>query len=166
MLKKIKMVMMMMLVLGMTILMSSAGCDNVAGGSSSISNSGDSGSSGSGGSGRVQTLESPNGSTITFTYDDPKEISTGSFTFKLVDADKDESFTFSTGSGTYTFVKSVTGNTLGNFSFLVESPSDIEISKKSLGLYRDTEGVTIIRDVTLAFSQGYKSKRVEFLYRW
>lgn len=159
MLKKIKMVMMMMLVLGMTMLMSSAGCDNVAGGSGS---SGNSGSSGSGGSGRVQTLESPNGSTITFTYDDPKEISTGSFTVKLVDADKDESFTFSTVSGTYTFFKDETGKHLGDFSFLVESPSDIEIDCNGWSFYTEND-VIVISSMKLEFPNY---KRVEFRTAW
>lgn len=93
--KKIKTGMMIILVIGMTMLMSSAGCDNAA-----DSGGGDGGSSSSLII-KQPILKSANGSTLTITHDDPKEVVSGSFIISLVEADRKYSFMFSEKRGTW-----------------------------------------------------------------
>lgn len=90
--KKLKTVMMIMFVIGMTMLMSSAGCDNAA-------DSGGGGSSG-GGSRRQPILRTKNGSTLTITHDTSKGDGYGTFIMKIVSSDKN-TFPYSEISGTF-----------------------------------------------------------------
>lgn len=103
--KKLKTVMMIMFVIGMTMLMSSAGCDNAA-------------DSGGGSSSRQPILKSKNGSTLIITHDDPIDVVSGSFSLSLVEADRKGKFTFSEGQGTWT--------TLGNGAITFTSPSSFK----------------------------------------
>lgn len=91
--KKIKTGMMIILVIGMTMLMSSAGCNNAA-------DSGGGGSSGGGGGRQQPILETQKGSTLIITHDTSKGGGYGTFIMKIA-ADDKNTFPYSEISGTF-----------------------------------------------------------------